>query len=362
MKNPSDTTYQLQIKTKTEQTLAEFADLGVSCLDVFESRCDGFRMRAEFKIWHENDTAHYAMFKSGDSRSHYFITEFPIAHKSIQALMPKLIATINANPILKKRLFQAEFLTTTNNDILISLIYHKPLHQDWQEAAELTSNNLKASIIGRSKGQKLVIGKDHVFETFEVNNKKYTYQQVENAFTQPNAEICEQMLNWAVRKSQSFGGDLLELYCGNGNFTIPLAANFHRVLATEISKSSIKSALINCECNGLKNIAFLRMSSEEFTEAINETRQFRRLKDTPLSEYQFSTVFVDPPRAGLDAGTCELIRRFENIIYVSCNPLTLKRDLLTISDSHKIESMALFDQFPHTHHRECGVILKKHSG
>ena len=77
-----------------------------------------------------------------------------------------------------------------------------------------------------------------------------------------------------------------------------------------------------------------------------------------LDDYDFSTVFVDPPRAGLDEATIRLVRRFDHIIYVSCNPETLARDLATLTQTHAVLSAAIFDQFPHTEHVESGVVLK----
>ena len=153
--------------------------------------------------------------------------------------------------------------------------------------------------------------------------------------------------------------DLLELYCGNGNFTIPLAGYFHKVIATEMAKSSIKMATKNSELNQIDNIKFIRLSAEETTAALNQEREFRRLKDISLTDYDFSTVLVDPPRAGLDRATLLLITQFETIIYFSCNPLTLKQNLGVLSQSHRIEDFAIFDQFPYTKHCETGVILKK---
>lgn len=167
------------------------------------------------------------------------------------------------------------------------------------------------------------------------------------------------MLQWAVDATANLGGDLVELYCGNGNFTLPLSKNFDKVLATEVSKTSVKAAEYNIEKNGCKNITIARMSSEEFTEALNGVREFRRLKDIELDSYNFSTVFVDPPRAGLDEDTEALISRFDNIIYISCNPDTLANNLANLCKTHKVERFALFDQFPYTDHRECGVILTK---
>jgi tRNA (uracil-5-)-methyltransferase len=151
----------------------------------------------------------------------------------------------------------------------------------------------------------------------------------------------------------------VELYCGNGNFTAVLAQHFDQVLATEISKVSVSSARANFSANHIENINVIRMSSEEFTQALNRERPFRRLADIDLDSYNFSTILVDPPRAGLDADTLKLISRFDNIVYISCNPQTLADNLKQICISHQIESAAVFDQFPWTAHLESGVLLKR---
>jgi tRNA (uracil-5-)-methyltransferase len=68
---------------------------------------------------------------------------------------------------------------------------------------------------------------------------------------------------------------------------------------------------------------------------------------------------MDPPRSGLDDTTRALAKDFSNIIYISCNPETLHRDLKELVKTHEITKFALFDQFAYTHHIESGVILKK---
>jgi len=196
-------------------------------------------------------------------------------------------------------------------------------------------------------------------ESLKVGSKTYIYQQVENSFTQPNAGVNQQMLLWAQQATLNAGGDLIELYCGNGNFSIALAENFERVLGTEISKTSVRSAQINISNNGIDNIDIVRMSSEEFSQAMNGERKFRRLEDFDLTTYNYDTVLVDPPRAGLDRDSVELVRRFNKIIYISCNPETLKDNLALLVETHKIDNFALFDQFPYTDHIETGVILTR---
>ena len=214
-------------------------------------------------------------------------------------------------------------------------------------------------IIGRSKKQKIVLSKNFIEESLNIENKSFRFNYEENGFTQPNTEVNIQMIEWVLKNTEKSSSDLCELYCGGGNFTIPLSTKFNKVLATEISKTSIKSALQNCEINNISNIEFLRMSAEEFVEALNEVRVFNRLKDINLKDYDFKTIFMDPPRAGLDDTTRDLAKNFENIIYISCNPETLHRDLAELTKTHEIVKFGLFDQFAYTHHIETGVILKK---
>ena len=91
------------------------------------------------------------------------------------------------------------------------------------------------------------------------------------------------MISWAKEQvKEKLDRDLLELYCGNGNFTIPLSKQFRKVLATEISKTSVKAAHENFALNKVSNIEVLRMSSEELTSALNKERSFRRLAHVDL--------------------------------------------------------------------------------
>jgi tRNA (uracil-5-)-methyltransferase len=243
------------------------------------------------------------------------------------------------------------------------MLYHKPLEPTWEDAAKALKIELSAiapvDIIGRAKKQKIILDKDYVIEFLQVGDNKFTYQQVENSFTQPNGNVNEQMLLWAQKATVDAGGDLIELYCGNGNFSVALAQNFTRVLGTEISKTSVKSAQVNIKANNIDNINIVRMSSEEFSQAMNGERKFRRLEGFDLTTYNYDTVLVDPPRAGLDKDSVELVSRFNKIIYISCNPNTLKENLTDLTKTHTIEKFALFDQFPYTSHIEVGVVLTR---
>lgn len=361
-------------KARLQTLLQPFGVQQASQLEVFASPVSHFRMRAEFAIWHEGDDFNYTVFAdtpegdAGSKKSRVNVTTFPVACESINALMPKLKQALKTDPLLNQKLFQVEFLATLAGDILVTLIYHKPLDDDWAQLAKPLEQQLNCHIIGRSRKQKLVLSQDYVVEKLKIEalaGKTMVYKQPEGGFTQPNAQVCQQMLSWACQQADTIENanstDLLELYCGNGNFTLPLSQYFSKTLATEVSKTSVNAAQWNIEENNISNIKIARLSAEEFTQALSGKREFRRLQqqNIVLADYQFSTVFVDPPRAGIDDATLELISQFENIIYISCNPETLAENLKTLCKTHVVKRAALFDQFPYTDHIEAGVLLSR---
>ncbi|MBB2495352.1 tRNA (uridine(54)-C5)-methyltransferase TrmA [Aquipseudomonas ullengensis] len=349
--------YAAQLNDKVARLRELLAPFSAPEPEVFSSPGEHYRLRAEFRLWREQEERHYAMFAAGDKHTPILIDTFPIASQRINELMPRLKSAWQGSATLAFKLFQVEFLTTLAGDALITLCYHRPLDAAWQAAAEQLAASLGVSLVGRSRGQRLVIGRDYVQEEMTVAGRTFRYRQPEGAFSQPNGLVCQQMLNWAVDVLGERDDDLLELYCGNGNFTLPLSTRVRKVLATEISKSSVNAALANLADNGIDNIELVRLSAEELTQALNEVRPFRRLADIDLKSYDFGAVFVDPPRAGMDPDTCELTRRFDSILYISCNPETLAANIAQLNDTHRIERCALFDQFPWTHHMESGVLL-----
>ncbi len=358
-------TYQAQLAQKAATTLAEFRPYGITDLQTFPSPIQHYRMRAEFRVWHDGEDLYYIMFDK-ETREKYRVDQFPAASETINALMPLLLDAVRDKPTLRHKLFQVDFLTALSGEVVLSLLYHRQLDPAWEEGIATLRQSLAeqghpVSIIGRARKQKIVIGKDSVTEQLTVHGRTLTYQQVENSFTQPNAIVAQHMLEWAISATADASGDLLELYCGNGNFSIALAPNFRRVLATELAKPSVESAQWNIAANAVPNLKIARLSAEEFTEAMEHGRSFRRLQqqDIALEDYDFQTVLVDPPRAGMDEAAVEMIRRYDTILYISCNPATLLDNIAQLADTHAVGQLALFDQFPYTPHREVGVVLRR---
>lgn len=355
------TRYPELLAAKCARVSALLAPFSPPAPQVYPSATQGFRMRAEFRLWHDGDALDYVMFRRDDPATPVPIKQFPIACERIQQLMPQLLDALVRDAALRRKIFQVEFLCTLSGDALVTLVYHRRLEQVWEEAATRLAADLQVSLVGRSRKQKIIIGNTFVNESLTVQGREFRYRQYEQAFTQPNAGVNTAMLTWACERGASVGGDLLELYCGNGNFTLPLACHFDHVIATELSKTSVRAARENLADNGIDNVQIIRLSAEEVSQAMAGEREFRRLAQLPqpLADYDLRTIFVDPPRAGLDAGTVKMAGNFPAILYISCNPQTLADNLSVLCRSHRIDHFALFDQFPYTDHMESGVLLLK---
>lgn len=114
------------------------------------------------------------------------------------------------------------------------VVCREKLKTDVEDATEV-------HIVGRSRKAKVLLDRDYVVESQTIAGKTFTQKQPEGSFSQPNGAMCEKMVSWAEKQTRGSTGDLLELYCGNGNFTIPIAANFRRVVATEVCNSASDS-------------------------------------------------------------------------------------------------------------------------
>lgn len=355
--------YDAQLAEKVARLQSMMAPFTAPAPEVFRSPVSHYRMRAEFRIWHDEDDLYHIMFDQ-QTKQRIRVNSFPAASTLINALMPAMLDGVRDIPALRHKLFQIDYLTTMSNQAVVSLLYHRKLGEEWQQHAQALRDNLRAQgfnvhLIGRATKTKIELDQDFIDERLTIAGKEMIYRQVENSFTQPNAAMNVHMLEWALDATQGSKGDLLELYCGNGNFSLALARNFNQVLATEIAKPSVAAAQYNIAANQIDNVQIIRMAAEEFTQAMNGVREFNRLKGIDLKSYQCETIFVDPPRSGLDADTVKMVQAYPRILYISCNPQTLCENLETLSETHNVSRLALFDQFPYTHHMECGVWLTR---
>ena len=323
-------------------------------IEFFESPYRGFRSRAEFGFSLNGNVPNYTMVKQGKRHA---LDDLPICHKKINSLMRLLKNEIFRNTKISIELFQVGFQISRSQEAFISLIYHKELTPKWIDAAKEISSNLNTSIIGRSRKQKVVIGNDFVTENYKGNNTSYGIKLFEQCFSQPNPYICDHMIDW-TSKNIIFKKDLVELYCGIGTFTVPLSASFNTILATENSRLCTKGLKENLILNKRNNVYSARLSGKETLDALNGVRDFRRLSHIDIKKLECESIFVDPPREGLDPNTLNNIKQFDQIIYISCGFDALKKDIKVLLNTHNVRCAAFFDQFPYTDHIESGIILE----
>lgn len=377
------TNYQTYLQQKIETissmlkqavlSLPHGSDSGIDKveIEVHPSIPEHYRMRGEFAVFHEDD-AHfdYIMYeKHSRPRKRIIVNQFPGCTQAINQAMDFLREFASRFSELRYKLFETDFLANQKGDVVISLIYHKQIDEAlWQSQAQefrtlCAQRGLNCSVLAHARKQSLSCGDDFVVETIQTSRGPIYLKQVEGTFSQPNATACQAMLNFALSCAQDCKDtDLLELYCGSGTFTVTLAPCFRNVFATEVARVPTQTALHNMQLNGITNCKLARLSALEVTEALNRVREFKRLKEQEidLASYNFKTLLIDPPRAGLqDEAALKFTAQYDRVIYISCGPEALASDLKYLTKTHKITKLAFFDQFPYTEHLESGVLLER---
>lgn len=171
-----------------------------------------------------------------------------------------------------------------------------------------------------------------------INNHKYSIYP--ESFYQVNKEGMINIYNEAY-KSIPDGQELLDLYCGIGSIGIWMNNKFKSITGIELNESSINNANINKELNELNNVKFI-------------------CKDAAEVKGNFDTIIVDPPRNGLSKKVIKYLNNSKSsrIVYISCNPNTLKRDIDLLTN-YKLLSISCCDMFPRTKHVETVTVLER---
>ncbi|MFC4258347.1 23S rRNA (uracil(1939)-C(5))-methyltransferase RlmD [Marinobacter lacisalsi] len=169
-------------------------------------------------------------------------------------------------------------------------------------------------------------------------------------FTQVNADINQRMVHRAIEWLDVQPGDrVLDLFCGLGNFTLPLARKAGQVVGVEGDDAMVVRGRENAERNALGNVSF---------HGANLQGDFTR--ESWASE-GFDRILIDPPRSGAQE-ICEHLATFgaQRIVYVSCNPATLARDAgVIVSKGYRLKQAGVMDMFPHTTHVESIALFEK---
>lgn len=177
----------------------------------------------------------------------------------------------------------------------------------------------------------------------------YYFKISPNSFYQINPIQTEKIYKYAITQAELKKNDVLcDLYCGIGTIGIFASKYVKEVYGIEIVHSAVENANENAKRNNVKNIEFIEGDVEY---------AFDKLLKKSIKP---NAIIVDPPRKGLDTTTirnlCRL--RLDKVVYVSCNPATLMRDLKELSSTYEINNIKPFDNFCYTSHVECCAVME----
>ena len=169
------------------------------------------------------------------------------------------------------------------------------------------------------------------------------------SFYQVNPIQTEILYNTAIESLDNKNDDIaLDLYCGIGTIGIFASKYFKKLYGIEIVEQAIEDAKYNAKINGIENIEFFAGDVEKILPKIIQRDNIKP-----------NIVFVDPPRKGLDQKTIQVLKELEpsKIIYISCNPATLARDISLLEEKYELGKVQPVDMFPYTSHVECCALL-----
>jgi 23S rRNA (uracil1939-C5)-methyltransferase len=223
-----------------------------------------------------------------------------------------------------------------DEEIMVSLssdspINPKPLFNHFEEIRSVYVNS------EHQMGERLI--------TKEINHIKFNLSL--DSFFQVNTLQTEFLYKKIVELAEFNKDDtVLDLYCGVGSIALSIARDVKKVIGVEINEQAMNDANINKELNRIDNVEFVCQDATVFLADFNE----------PIN-----TIIVDPPRKGLaPQGITDIINsKADKVIYVSCDLMTLNRDLNLLSQHYNIDTITPFDMFPQTYHVETVVLMSR---
>jgi len=206
----------------------------------------------------------------------------------------------------------------------------------WGVNAEITDLSIPKTI-------EPLFGEPYLTET--ING--FSYHIPCASFFQTNSQMAAVLQNTVVEFAAPAPGEkIMDLYCGSGFLTLALAKVAEKVIGVELDDAAVEIARGNAKLNNIENIDFRSGATE-------------KLLSNALADMSPDTIILDPPRVGLHPTALEAIMGSDTkkIVYVSCNPVALARDLKTLLTKYTVEQMRCVDLFPHTPHIETIVSL-----
>ena len=309
-------------KDKLKNILKKFSNLNID-IDVIKNKhVIGYRNKIELKI-QDNRWGYY------NSSTHNFVE-----------IDKCLLAKDSINKVIENK----KYINVNNASITIRSNYNDEiiLVIKTNDKVNIDIDSLKKNIklVGIVVNDDMFYGDNFFYEM--INNKLFKVNY--NSFFQINNYITKEMIK--VINDNCNGKILLDLYCGVGFLGQVIDYEFDKIYGIELNRNSVIDAINNAKINKINNTYYMCGDSSKLISNIKEN---------------IDTLIIDPPRSGLYKNMVNDVLNIssDKIIYVSCNPITLVRDINLLKEKYMVEKIYLLDMFSNTFHFESVCVLKK---
>lgn len=306
----------------------------------------GYRRRARISLHVDKRSGELQFgFRRKQSKQIVSITHCPAMSEKLDSLLPELKTLLSSFSELRS-LGHLELVEGDEQPvIMLRVIKPLPEHEQQQLIEFAQQRGVTCYLLAGEQELTLLHGSDAVYS--EIGSQ---ISFLPTNFIQVNREVNEKMVVQALEWLELTPTDrVLDLYCGLGNFSLPMAKKASYVVGVEGIQSMVDQATKNALSNDIDNVAFYQANLEE------------AISDKIWASDKFNKVLLDPARAGASGVVDQLSQLGVNrVVYVSCNPATLARDCQSILEQgFKLTRLGMLDMFPHTSHLESMALFQR---
>lgn len=316
---------QLEFKKNTVKNIfSKYTNYNLDSLEIIPTKCYNYRNKVTFHI--KGDKLGYYEEETNDLIS---ISKCKLLDEDIMVITALLNSFIKVHKSLTKAVIKS-----LDGKIMLIL--------EGSEDKEKVKEFFKEKVSSLYYNNSLLSGSEEL--KIEVLSKEFLVRK--DSFFQVNKEGLNIIYNEVINLVKSLNSKVIyDLYCGTGTISLLVSDYAKKVVGIEIVKDAIIAAKNNAKLNNITNTKFY----------LGDVSKVIRLLDSIPD-----TIILDPPRKGLDKKLIAFLLdlEVENIIYVSCNPLTLARDINLLNEKYFLKSIKLVDEFPNTYHVESITLLK----
>jgi 23S rRNA (uracil1939-C5)-methyltransferase len=337
--------HQLEYKQQSlQQLMKKFAGKEAGLEPAITGQEQAYRRRARFSLLKNRKSGELNFgFRKKQSKQIVDIERCPVLADELNVLLPELRQLLNSFR-QQEPLGHVELVAGDNTRVVLLRVLKPLAAEDEQAMLDFArTNELTLYLQVADLAPQRVCGEEAYYSEAGV-----TIPFLPTNFIQVNRSVNRQMVEQALEWLQAEPDErVLDLFCGLGNFSLPLAKQAASVVGVEGVDDMVTRAKANAELNGLGNTEFYQANLEQ------------SLTDKQWARAQFDKVLLDPARAGASGVVDQLAALgAKRVVYVSCNPATLARDSQSLlQQGYRLDKLGMLDMFPHTSHLESMALF-----